>query len=98
LSHWGALPSDILHRSCDRLTVADLQAPMKRFKELRLQFDKAHAEGLRALETGDFRRLGAVIRKEGEIIDEQGRIVDSLTSRSLRNNRRPKPASRAKEP
>ncbi len=77
--------------------MTDPQAPMKRFRELRAQFDKAHAEGIRALETGDYRRLGAVIRKEGEIIDEQGRIVDTLTSRRFKS-RRQKPVAKGKEP
>ena len=70
---------------------------MKRFRELRAQFDKAHAEGIRALESGDYCRLGAAIRREGEIIDEQGRIVDTLTSRRYRN-RRQKLTPKAKEP
>jgi hypothetical protein len=70
---------------------------MKRFRELRAQFDLAHAEGIHALEIGDYRRLGAAIRKEGEIIDEQGRIVDTLTSRRFKT-RRQKPVAKVKEP
>ena len=51
---------------------------LARFRELRLQFQQAHRDGMDALSKGDYERLADAIRREGEILTQQRALIASI--------------------
>ena len=67
-----------------RLAVVDSLAI--RLLQLRTRFDRAHAEGLAALERGDYPTLRAAIKRERLVIEEYGQMLKALVVNARRRN------------
>lgn len=57
------------------------KAAAQRVATLRKDFQKAHADGMTALQSGDFDALGDAIKRERDIIEIQSELIEQSTGK-----------------